>query len=142
MQDRNPPPGDISASILKWRESGQEGKRDSVSSCPLMFARTRPAEHQDWRAMAIRSWWSMPVRAGLTQAHFIHDNSFDNYTIRTISRLWTLILSSFVWVSHIPVGCPLPVARTQGKRILIPQQMQEVVIVPPCFEAFPVDTAF
>jgi len=31
---------------------------------------------------------------------------------------------------------------TQGKRILIPQQMQEVVIVPPCFEAFPVDTAF
>jgi hypothetical protein len=30
----------------------------------------------------------------------------------------------------------------QGKRILIPQQMQEVVIVPPCFEAFPVDTAF
>lgn len=42
--------------------------------------------------------------------------------------------------SYIPVRRAAAV--DQGKRILIPQQMQEVVIVPPCFEAFPVDTAF
>jgi hypothetical protein len=38
-------------------------------------------------------------------------------------------------------GTPTSEAK-QGKRILIPQQMEEVVIVPPCFEAFPVDTSF
>jgi hypothetical protein len=30
----------------------------------------------------------------------------------------------------------------QGKRILISEQMQQVVIVPPGFESFSVDTAF